>query len=238
VSLIDGVIVPGSLSGWDNCLAAVTQLTGIATSAGGTAFGSAADLASYASSAHILSSVPALGDIAVWGANVGGANSEYGHAAIVTGVSSAGVQVTGTSWGAPNQGETQMTVGAAGAPGTPSGYINPVLLGGKNIITGSTSTAVGAVTTLAGSGATVSGSGSNAYQTLAQESAANPWSLTNPFGTAGLFSFLGESATKYRIGADILSVALGVVGLWLLLRQTPLEQYPAAALNAVPGVKV
>jgi hypothetical protein len=137
VSLIDGVLTVGEEAGVQ-CLQFVTNVTHIATSQGGTAFSSAADLATYAKSHGILSSTPALGDVAVWNASTNGADAA-GHAGIVTALGSAGqVQVTSTNWPG-GQGATPYTVGQGNNPigmGLPSGYINPAALGGNNIITG------------------------------------------------------------------------------------------------------
>ena len=139
MSLIDGVITAGSQFGVQ-CLQAVTNLTGIATGVGNASFGSAADLASWAKSSGNLSSTPQLGDIAVWGGGQGGALSA-GHAGIVTGLTN-GTQVTSTNWPA-GSGEAQYTVGTGNNPigmGNPLGFIDPTVLGGKNIITGATGT--------------------------------------------------------------------------------------------------
>lgn len=133
-NLIDGAIAAGSLVG-KQCLQAVTILTGIATQAGGITFGTANDLYTWAKGSGNLSATPALGDIAVYGANMGGAYGA-GHAGIVTAVNGSTVAVTSTNWNAEGSGETQNIVGAGG--GQPSGYINPTVLGGKNIITGAT----------------------------------------------------------------------------------------------------
>lgn len=212
MSLIDGVITAGEDAGVQ-CLQWVTDVTGIATSAGGTAFGSAADLAAYAKNTGILSSTPVLGDVAVWNANTNGASGS-GHAGLVTGIGSNGqVQVTSTNWPG-GQGATQYTVGANSVGmGQPSGYVNPNLLGGNNIITGQTSSSPGTVV-----GGSVSSTGNQA-QTLSQELSSNPWSLTNPFGTAGLFNFLGESSTKYSLVFDVISVGLILMGTYLLFRE-------------------
>lgn len=142
MSLIDGVIQAGSQVGVQ-CLQAVTNLTGIATGVGNASFGSAADLASWAKSSGNLSSTPQLGDIAVWGGGQGGALSA-GHAGIVTGLNN-GTQVTSTNWPG-GAGETQYTVGAGNNPigmGNPLGFIDPTVLGGKNIIAGQTATLTG-----------------------------------------------------------------------------------------------
>jgi hypothetical protein len=91
----------------------------------GPYWGNAAQwLDSARSAGYVISPAPAPGAVAVWRANVGGA-LEAGHVALVTALEP--LTVAGADWplGAGPRG---YVVGAAGAPGPPSGYILPVLV--------------------------------------------------------------------------------------------------------------
>lgn len=216
-NLIDGVIQAGSYVGVQ-CLQAVTDLTGIAVSAGGTAFSSAADLANWAKNTGNLSATPQLGDVAVWGAGQGGA-AGAGHAGIVTGLGGGGVQVTSTNWPA-GSGETQYTVGNNNVGmGAPLGYINPNVLGGKNIITGQTGTTV--TSGLQQTGFAVQSTGGK-YQTLAQA------------GFTGFPGWISQGVVLRRIGFTLAGLFLVVYGLHLVVG-TPT---PGSVVSKVPGVKL
>lgn len=131
MTLIDGVIQVGSDFG-KQCLQWVNDVTHGA----GAGYGSAGSLELAAQGKGILSQTPHIGDVAVWAANTGGAGSS-GHAGLVTGLGGGGeVAVTGTNWPS-GSGATQYIVGHNPVGmGTPSGYINPTSIGGKNIIAG------------------------------------------------------------------------------------------------------
>lgn len=215
-NLIDGVIQAGSQFGVQ-CLQAVTNLTGIATSAGGTAFSTAADLANWAKSTGNLSATPALGDVAVWGGGQGGALSA-GHAGIVTGLSN-GVQVTSTNWPS-GAGETQYTVGQGNNPvgmGNPLGYIDPTVLGGTNVITGQTASGITNATTtaarLAGTSITYSG---KPYQTLSQSITAQSSIIPGEAAIAGFASWISQGTLLRRIGFTAFGIFLAWYGLHLM----------------------
>ena len=231
-NLIDGVIQAGSYVGVQ-CLQAVTDLTGIAVSAGGTAFNSAADLANWAKNTGNLSATPQLGDVAVWGAGQGGA-AGAGHAGIVTGLGGGGVQVTSTNWPA-GSGETQYTVGNNNVGmGAPLGYVNPTVLGGKNIITGATGIGAGlasAGSSVASAGPTSSDSGAGC-KSLTEFIDSNAHGSSIPVvggvigavtGTAlfpvSVVEWGTQPCVRWTAGFWLLAFAMGGLGFYLLFRK-------------------
>lgn len=205
-ALIDGVITAGQDVG-KQCLQFVNDLVG------GTRYGSAAELTSAAQSQGILntSSTPHLGDIAVWGGGQGGALSA-GHAAIVTGLSN-GVQVTGTNWPG-GSGAAQYTVGYGNNPvgiGQPTGFINPLAIGGKNIITGQTGT----------SGLQQTGSAiapATGYKSLSQSISDASSIIPGQAGISGFANWISQGPLLRRIGFTVGGIFLMWYGLHLLTR--------------------
>lgn len=215
MGLIGGVIQAGSQLGVQ-CLQAVTNLTGIATSSGGTTFSSAADLAQWAKDTGHLLSTPTPGDIAVWGAGQGGA-SGGGHAGIVSGLGGGGVQVSSTNWPG-GSGETQYTVGKGNNPvgmGDPLGYINPNVLGGKNLFTGVTST-----TGLQQTGSSITAAtGYKSLSSSVSDAVTNGGLGSTFYGPiVGFENWVTQGTLLRRIGFTAVGVFLIWYGLHLLTR--------------------
>ena len=226
MSLIDGVITAGEAAGVQ-CLQFVNNITGGA----GAGFSTAGDLATSAAKSGTLSATPALGDVAVWGNGVNGASSS-GHAGIVTGLANGLVQVTSTNWPG-GAGATQYTVGKGNNPigmGQPSGYIDPTAIGGKNIITGATST-----TGMQQTGAAIVPGGA-AYSTLSQSITAQSSIIPGEAALSGFASWVSQGTLLRRIGFSAVGVFLMWYGLHLLTSSSvpsPVEGVTSLA-NKVP----
>lgn len=125
MSVLQNVQDAASWAG-EQCVAFVQNVTGVNVS------GNAKDyLTQYASHVH---STPKLGDIAVWGAGVNGADPKYGHVGIVSGLDqSGGTFITSTN--AP-EGSAASTWKLGTLLGAPSGYITPQDVGGANVGSG------------------------------------------------------------------------------------------------------
>lgn len=113
----------------EQCVAFVQDVTGVLVN------GNAKDyLTQYSAHVH---STPKLGDIAVWGAGVNGADKTYGHVGIVSAIDqSGGVFITSTN--AP-EGSAASTWKLGTLLGNPSGYITPQDVGGANVGSGAPS---------------------------------------------------------------------------------------------------
>jgi hypothetical protein len=218
MSLIDGVIQAGSSFGVQ-CLQWVNNVTGGA----GAGFATAGDLASYASSKGLLHSTPQLGDIAVYNAGQGGAGSA-GHAGIVTAISGGAIGVTSTNWGTAGSGATQNFVGQGG--GTPSGYVDPTAIGGKNIIAGQT----GTTATLASSTTPAASGGGCQSLTSFIESNAHGSSIPVVGGVIGavtgtalfpvaLVEWGTQPCVRWTAGFWLMALGMGGVGFYLFFRK-------------------
>src|ERR1700758_406542 len=105
--------------GFEQCVVFVEHITGI-----GYGLPYAYDYLNLPGVRSVASGAkPSVGDIAIWGANSGGASSA-GHVAIVTGISPSGaVAVTGTNW--PEGSSARTSIIGTGGMGSPTAYLTP-----------------------------------------------------------------------------------------------------------------
>jgi hypothetical protein len=177
-------------AGFEQCVVFVEHVTGVGYNQ--------PTAASYLTAfSKYLHTTPQVGDIAIWGANQGGALGA-GHVALVTSISPSGsVNVTGTNW-PEGSGAVTRAIGTGGM-GVPTAYLTPSDVGGTS------SGASGAAPAPDVTG------GVGASSTFAAAKTGSGLSL-------GPWNLLSGSALR-RTGFTLAGLALVGIGLLLLLRR-------------------